>query len=74
MRGRRLLIVLLVLVVLMLGVYIAARQVLGSDLVRRTLEQQMAAAFGQPVRIGSATAAIFPRIAVDFKLKDGVFT
>ena len=57
-------IVLLVLVLLTLGVYVAARQVLGSDLVRSTLEQQLSAALNQPVHIASASAAIYPRVAI----------
>src|SRR5258708_6678868 len=47
------------------GAWIVTRRVLGSDLVRVTLERQLSDRFGQPVHIGSATGSIFPRVAVD---------
>lgn len=55
------------LAVLGLGLYLAARHVLASDLVRAQIEQQLSARFGQPVHIASADASIFPRIAVDLQ-------
>ncbi len=65
MRRRRVVIALVVFCLLPLGMYVFARVVLGSDLVRSALEQQLSARLGQPVRIRTATAAIFPRIALD---------
>lgn len=62
---RRLALLLLVLMVLAAGAWLAARALLASDLVRSTLEAQMTERLGQPVRIGAATAAVFPRIALD---------
>src|SRR4029453_17114827 len=62
---KRLLIALAVLVVLAAVLYFAAARILGSDLVRSTLEQQLSTALGQPVKIGAASAAIYPRVAVD---------
>jgi uncharacterized protein involved in outer membrane biogenesis len=61
----RLALVLAILVVLSGVLYFAAVRILGSDLVRSTLEQQLSASLGQPVRIGAASAAIYPRVAVD---------
>jgi uncharacterized protein involved in outer membrane biogenesis len=69
MRRRRWLVVLFAVpAVLVLGTFVGARLVLGSDLVRQALEQQLSAAFNQPVRIESVTAAIFPRVSA--KLHD----
>jgi uncharacterized protein involved in outer membrane biogenesis len=65
MRSRRLLVTLIGLSVLVLGAYVATRLVLGSDLVRSAIEQQLATRLAQPVRIGSATASILPRVALD---------
>jgi hypothetical protein len=62
---KRLVIALAVLLVLAGVLYFAAARILGSDLVRSTLEQQLSASLGQPVRIGAASAAIYPRVAVD---------
>ena len=62
---RRLAYGILSLTVLALGAYVLVRATLASDLVRSALEAQLAAHLGQPVRVGSATAAVFPRIAVD---------
>jgi uncharacterized protein involved in outer membrane biogenesis len=62
---KKLLLSLGVLIVLAGVLYFAAARILASDLVRSTLEQQLSAALGQPVRIGTASAAIFPRVAVD---------
>jgi uncharacterized protein involved in outer membrane biogenesis len=64
---RKLLIALVVLVVLAVGLYFVAARVLGSGLMRTTLEQQLSARLGQPVRIGSASAAIYPRVAIDLR-------
>jgi uncharacterized protein involved in outer membrane biogenesis len=62
---KRLVLVLAVLLVLAGILYFAAAHILGSELVRSTLEQQLSASLGQPVRIGAASAAIYPRVAVD---------
>ena len=48
-----------------LGAWLVVRMVLGSDLVRTTMESQLAGRIGQPVRIGAARAVLFPRVAVD---------
>ena len=47
-----------------LGLFLYARSVLSSDSVRATLEQQLTERLGQPVKIGSANASIFPRVAL----------
>ena len=62
---RRLAAVLIVLVVLLGGTYVFVRATLASDFVRSTLEQQLAARLGQPVRVGSAGASLVPRITID---------
>jgi len=46
------------------GVLLVARHLLGSDLVRSHIEQQLASRLGQPVHIGSAEASVFPRIGI----------
>jgi hypothetical protein len=60
---------LLVAIVLLLigaaGLFLFARSVLSPDSVRATLEQQLSSRLGQAVRIGSARAAIFPRVALE---------
>jgi len=62
---RTLLVVAVVLVLLSVGLYIAATRVLASDYARTTLEQQLSTLLGQQVRIGRLSAAIYPRVAVD---------
>ncbi len=62
---KTLLIGLIVLFAGALGAWIAVRQTLGSDMVRVALERQLADRLDQPVHIGSATASLFPRVAVD---------
>jgi hypothetical protein len=47
-----------------LGAFLVQRA-LGGDLVRTTLERQLAARLGQPVRIASATTAFWPKVGVD---------
>jgi uncharacterized protein involved in outer membrane biogenesis len=64
MRRRRLLLAALILIALPIGVYLFARFTLGSDLVRTTLERQLSARLGQPVHIRTATAGLFPRVAL----------
>lgn len=55
------------LVLLPLGAWPAARRALASDFARSTLEQQLSTRLGRPVHVGSATAAIFPHVAVDLR-------
>ena len=62
---RALLIIAALLLLLAGGVYIAATRVLASSYARTTIEQQLTARLGQPVRIGALRAAIYPRVAVD---------
>ncbi len=63
---RKLLLVALVLLLIgAAGLFLFARSVLSPDSVRTTLEQQLSSRLGQPVRIGSARAAIFPRVALE---------
>ena len=63
---KRALAVIAALVLLLVGgLYFFAQRILGSDLVRTKLEQQLGARLGQPVRIGSVRARIYPGIAVD---------
>jgi hypothetical protein len=62
---RALLLVVPLLLLVAGGLYLAATRVLASDYARTTLEQQMTAWLGQPVRIGALSAAIYPRVAVD---------
>ena len=64
---KNLLIVLAILVLLVVGAAVATQMVLGSSIVPSQLEQQLSARFGQPVHIGSATAAVFPRVALDIR-------
>jgi uncharacterized protein involved in outer membrane biogenesis len=64
-RRTGLVIALGVLVLLPFCTYLIARAMLGSDLVRSSLEQQLSTRLGQPVRVGAATAAIFPRVALE---------
>ncbi len=58
-------VVLLGAMLVMAGLWLVARQALASDLARSTLERQLTVRLGRPVRVGSATASVFPRIAVD---------
>jgi uncharacterized protein involved in outer membrane biogenesis len=62
---KKLILIPLLIAALMGALYVAASRVLGSGLVRARLEQQLSVRLGQPVRIGSASAAVFPRVAVD---------
>ena len=63
MRRRRLIIVLLVLVLLTLASTSPLAR--SSDRTRsQHVEQQLSAALNQPVHIASASAAIYPRVAI----------
>src|SRR5262245_41146634 len=59
----------LVLVLGMLGIggYIAARQILGSDRTRLLLQDRLSERFGQTVRIASAGASVYPRPGLDLR-------
>ena len=67
MRRKLLLGLIVGLAVIAAGVYFFANRVLGSDLVRSTLEQQLSTRFGQPVHIRSVAASLFPRVAVNLR-------
>jgi hypothetical protein len=58
---------IVVVLVAVLGVYLAADRLLASAAVRAQIEQQLTARLGRPVRIGSVRAALFPGIAVDLR-------
>jgi uncharacterized protein involved in outer membrane biogenesis len=62
---RKLLVAAIVLIGLAVGGVLIARAVLVSDLVRSTVEQQLATRLEMPVRIRSASAALFPRASLD---------
>ncbi len=65
---KRLLAAALVIVfVLVAAAAIAVRIVLGSDRVRAAVEAQASAALGQPVRVGAATAHIFPTVSLELR-------
>jgi uncharacterized protein YhdP len=55
----------LVAAVAMVALALFARGVIGGDAVRRTLEAQLSARLGQPVRIGSLGASFIPRVTLD---------
>ena len=46
------------------GVYFWAHAIFASDTVRAAIESQLTAALGQPVRVGSMGATIFPRVTM----------
>jgi uncharacterized protein YhdP len=56
-----------ILLLAALAVYFGAGRLLGTEAARTRIEQQISARVGQPVRIGSVRAAIFPGIAVDLR-------
>jgi hypothetical protein len=66
--ARKVLITLAVLAVLgVAALYLIVRGAIGGDVVRRTLEEQLTARLGQPVRIASLGASFVPRVAIDLK-------
>src|SRR4051794_646178 len=65
MRRKAVVLVLILLTVVTAGAYFFANRVLGSELVRSALEQQLTTRFGQPVHVGSVSASLFPRVAVN---------
>ena len=64
---KALLIGLAVIAAACLAVALYARSVLSSESVRKTLEEQLTAQLGRPVRIGSAGASIFPRVSLELR-------
>jgi uncharacterized protein involved in outer membrane biogenesis len=54
-----------ILIVLVAGAWVAVRVMLSPERVRAAIEAQVTAALGQRVRIGSATARIFPTVGLD---------
>ncbi|HXW07847.1 MAG TPA: AsmA-like C-terminal region-containing protein [Vicinamibacterales bacterium] len=48
-----------------LGLLLVARSLLGSESVRARVERQLSVLTGQPVRVGSAGASIFPRVTLE---------
>lgn len=62
---RALVMVACLLVALPAAVYAVATRVLASDYTRSALEHQLTSRLGQPVRIGTLRAAVYPRVAVD---------
>jgi hypothetical protein len=59
--------IIVVLAVIAAGAYFFANRMLGSDLVRSTLEQQLSTRFGQPVHVRAVAASVFPRVAVNLR-------
>jgi uncharacterized protein involved in outer membrane biogenesis len=65
---RKALVLVTILVVLAgIGLALFARGIIGGEAVRRTLEEQLSARLGEPVRIGSLGASFFPRVALDLR-------
>ena len=56
---------LLLVVVLGVGLFVWARYVFGQEGVRTTLASQLSSALGQPVKVGSIGASIYPRVTVN---------
>ena len=53
------------LVILVVGLFLWVRAVFTEDNVRATLAEQLSRALGQPVKIGSIAATIYPRVTVN---------
>ena len=51
---------LVLIVLLSTGLFLWARAVFGKDTVRTALADQLSKALGQPVKVGSIAATIFP--------------
>jgi len=58
---------IVVLVMLGVGAYIAAQQVFGSDRARLLLQDTLSERLGQKVQIASAGASIYPRAGLDLR-------
>ena len=59
--------VVILLVVVVIAVALFARGTIGSAAVKRTLEQQLSARLGEPVRIDTLGASFFPRVTLDMR-------
>ena len=57
---RKLIIAVVVLLVIGLGLGLAVRKLLSPEMLRSTIESQMASALDRPVQIGGARAQVFP--------------
>jgi uncharacterized protein involved in outer membrane biogenesis len=64
---KALLAALVLIVLLSTGLFLWARAVFGKDTVRTALADQLSKALGQPVKIGSIAATIFPRVTVNLR-------
>jgi AsmA-like protein len=64
---RALVLVACLLLIITAVVYLVASRVLASEYTRTALEQQLASRLGEPVHIGSLSAAVYPRVAVDLE-------
>ena len=56
---------LVLIVLLSTGLFLWAKTVFGKDTVRTALADQLSKALGQPVKVGSIAATIFPRVTVN---------
>ena len=59
--------VVILLVLVAIAVALFARGTIGSAAVKRTLEQQLSARLGEPVRIDTLGASFFPRVTLDMR-------
>ena len=59
--------VVILLVLIAIAVALFARGTIGSAAVKRTLEQQLSARLGEPVRIDTLGASFFPRVTLDMR-------
>ena len=57
---RKLIIAVVVLLVIGLGLALAVRSLLSPEMLRSTIESQVASALERPVQIGAARAQVFP--------------
>lgn len=57
--------VFLLVAVLSIGLFLWARSVFAEDNVRAALAEQLSKALGQPVKVGSIAATIYPRVTVN---------
>jgi uncharacterized protein involved in outer membrane biogenesis len=63
----RLLAALGIVFLLAAAAWLIVPRVLAADLVRQQVERELSSRLGQPVRIGSASVSVFPRIAIDLQ-------
>jgi uncharacterized protein involved in outer membrane biogenesis len=64
---KKLLLIGATIITLLILTTVAVRLWLGSDAIRIAIERQASAALGTPVKIGSATATVFPRLGLDLR-------